>query len=281
VQNESVTIEFPSDGKPATEYSVAKILFQQSVVVIILNIFLSGNPGVSMAKLIIKRQPQSATTTEWSENLRGFISVLLLVHVAALVLLCFTNNQFAGERSTPNLVDKLKQAAVYLYPLGMDRPMDYYLTSGNPIDSDHWLEFEAVTDQQTKLVQFFPDPQLGSCEYRERWQYLARQVAVVGEGFDTQNFDAQILELGKSWLARLAANDQHAEQVVIRCRRRIRANLEEPIADFDPTGASSISPPIYSAIVKWSDRAQEPILAKLGGAARDKSPVVKPPATKQ
>jgi hypothetical protein len=235
-----------------------------------------------MAKSIIKRQLLPATANnEWSENLRGFISVLLLVHVVALVLLCFTNNQFASLREKPNLADKLKQAAVYLYPLGMDRPMDYYLTSGNPIDSDHWLEFEAVTDQPAKVLQFFPDPQMSSCEYRERWQYLARQVALVGEGLDAQNFDNQILALGKSWLARQEADGQLAEQVVIRCRRRIRANLEEPTADFDPTGASSISPAIYTAIVKWPDRAQEPILAKLGGPARDKSPVIQPPATKQ
>jgi hypothetical protein len=220
----------------------------------------------------------------WSENTRGIVSVLLVVHLLALGFIFWLNNDYnPGPSLTVLSNTKQKVFNKYLFPLWLDRKWDNKLVNGDDIDSDHYLRFVAKTADGKMTEARFPKAEGNLPEERERWQQFANDLAreeELGDG-DTSGNDERIKLLAKSWLAQQREAGNPYDAVTIEVRRRIRIRLDgdrtrDPFhPDFNP------APPygeqrkiLYPIEVLWPGGEGEPFLRKLGGDKRDEAPVV-------
>ena len=127
--------------------------------------------------------PQLAETNSpapLSDGARTVISLLLFVHLFAIGLAFWGNFDGAEFDPKPGLIPRM-QAVVrpYLYPLWLDRPFQYHLTFGAPLDFNHFLEVAITSSQPASepSVLQLPDADAGPSLAANRYRRLAWHVA--------------------------------------------------------------------------------------------------------
>lgn len=210
----------------------------------------------------------------WSSEMRGFVSVLLLIHLLALALIFWSNNDRSDQRQA-EVVSRAKRVLnLYLYPFWLDRTWDNRLAGSDPLDADHAFVVNVGSPNGKPFERRFPLDDGVNPEERERWQRAARLVAYRNAD-DPNTADQLVLELAKGCRKQIEGANADSElkylvnQIKIECRRRIRQTVDDDSAN----PALDREEVAYVATVKWAPNG-EAFLTKPAAEARDVSPVV-------
>jgi hypothetical protein len=212
----------------------------------------------------------SDTPTPLSDGARTVISLLLFVHLFAISLAFCGNFEGAEFDPKPGLIPRMEAVVrPYLYPLWLDRPFQYHLTYGAPLDFDHFLEVAINANQpgdQPAILQL-PDadagPSLSANRYRRLAWHVARRAQMPDGG------DLLPLAVGAGVL-----KQYDSRRVQVRCFR------QQPLF-LDALDGSATSPMpsaderVYAADVFFLPGNDQPQLNKIG-EARDFAPVTGP-----
>jgi hypothetical protein len=213
-------------------------------------------------------------TPRLSDGARTFISLLLFVHLFALALAFLANYDGAELDQKPSLIPRMKSVVQpYLFALWLDRPFQYHLTFGDPMDFDHYLEL-AITPKGRAgepTVLRLPEPDAGAGPNENRYRRLAWHVARRNQMTDGRD-DLLPIAIGGGVL-----KQYDAERVQLRCFRKPPLFLDY----LDGTAAAPASvndERLYVADIFFLPGFERPQLNKIG-EARDVAPVTRPSAT--
>jgi hypothetical protein len=203
----------------------------------------------------------------WNDQVRGWVSILLAIHLIGLGLLFWS---YLGRIDAQSLLISRARRVVdpYLVPLALDRGWGGEFTSSDDIDSDHYLKV-IVHGKNGKLTEHrFPNERSNLPEERVRWQRLA---LFVGTHPSSPDADRVINQLGKHLLERYQTEDPAAERLEIECRRRLRVPFLLDQDDVDPFNTYWDQKPLYVVFVKKDGFWKKSL------DARDFAPVIADP----
>jgi hypothetical protein len=208
---------------------------------------------------------------EMMDTIRGFISLLIVIHLLGLWLMFWSNPLQPAQQAT--VVTRARRVFDnYMLPTMMDRGWGMRLTSNEEIDSDHFLQVIAK-DKESNVIAIdpirLPAESTKLPEERERWQRLASFVAT---HLDNEHVDGVVNEIGKQLLTRLQAENPAVAQLEIELRRRARVPYDL-VESTDPLDPRWISQPIFVAFVSQDGFWRKSL------DARDFAPVIRNAAT--